>query len=329
MGRLNSLTLALCCTYAAMLGGAWAFPAGQSAERDGVVVATVGGEKILAGHAQRLLASITKGQQVSPAALPVFQAQVLSEIVDRELVLAYARRTKSMPGESEIEAALAKFAAGIAAKGRSLDEHLRQESITKADLRRRITWDLLWEKYLARYVTEERLASYFQDHRREFDGTQLSVSHILLRPERADDPRAMWELLKRARTIRGEITSGKISFAEAARRYSAGPSGKDGGKLGFIGRRGPMVESFSRAAFAMDVGQVSEPVVTRFGVHLIRCDEIKPGTKQLADVRADVEEALARELLDKLARFEEKHTPVEFTGKWPHFKPGTRELVVP
>ena len=53
------------------------------------------------------------------------------------------------------------------------------------------------------------------------------------------------------------------------------------------------------------------------------------GTKQLADVRKELEDALARELLDKIARLEQRRTPVEFTGEVPHFKPGTRELVMP
>jgi parvulin-like peptidyl-prolyl isomerase len=90
-----------------------------------------------------------------------------------------------------------------------------------------------------------------------------------------------------------------------------------------------MDEAFSRAAFTLDVGEISDPVVTPFGVHLIRCDAIRPGTKQLADVRKELEDALARELLDRIARLEDRHTPVRFTGKSPHFKPGTRELIVP
>ena len=85
----------------------------------------------------------------------------------------------------------------------------------------------------------------------------------------------------------------------------------------------------SRAAFALEVEQVSQPVTTRFGVHLIRCDEIKPANKQWTDVRQELEKALARELLDRLARLQQRYTPVKFTGKAPYFKPGTRELVLP
>jgi len=70
-------------------------------------------------------------------------------------------------------------------------------------------------------------------------------------------------------------------------------------------------------------------VATRFGVHLIRCDEIEPGNMTAAGVREQLEEALARELLDKLARLERRHTAVKYTGAMPHFKPDTRELAVP
>jgi parvulin-like peptidyl-prolyl isomerase len=321
---LNVVSGLLALVLSASSACARAAPAAEEA-----VVATVGGEPIDRGDVERLLDRTVAGQEVNPAVLPVLQAQVLAEIVDRELVLAYARRTNSAPSEPQIDAALGELKARVTAQGKSLDQYLKERSMDEADLRRQVTWDLVWPKYAARYATEERLASYFAAHRREFDGTQISVSHVLLRPQAGTGPQAMDKLVEEARTLRDQITSGKLSFEEAARRHSAGPSARQGGKLGFINRRGPMVESFSRAAFALEPGQVSEPVVTRFGVHLIRCDEIKPGTGELNDVRDEVQEALARELLEKLARFEERHTPVEFTGKWPHFKPGTRELAVP
>jgi parvulin-like peptidyl-prolyl isomerase len=166
-------------------------------------------------------------------------------------------------------------------------------------------------------------------HRRKFDGTEIDVSHILVRPKPGVSPQTTEELIKQAAAIRETITSGKLSFAEAARKHSTGPSAKEGGHLGCIPRRGVMDEAFSRAAFSLEVGQVSQPVTTPFGVHLIRCEAIKPGGKRFEEVREPLEEALGRELLEKIARLERGHAPVAFTGKAPNFKPDTRELAIP
>jgi parvulin-like peptidyl-prolyl isomerase len=329
MQRVGVPILAIGCVWTAVLLAARASAQDEPPVGRDAVVAIVGGEPVLRSEVERLLETAVRGQEVDPAALPVFQARVLSELIDRRLVLAYARRTNSAPSEAEIEAALAQLQARIAARGRSSDEPLDEESTGDGDLRRRVTWNLAWEKYLARYRTEERIATYFREHRREFDGTEISVSHVLLRPAAGDGRKAVDALVDQARSIRAEVVSGELSFDEAARRHSDAPSAGEGGQLGLIGRRGPMVESFSRAAFALEAGQVSRPVTTRFGVHLIRCDQVKPGSRSLDEVRKELEAALARELLEKLARVEQRHTPVEFTGAWPYFKPGTRELVVP
>jgi parvulin-like peptidyl-prolyl isomerase len=294
-----------------------------------VVIATVDGEPIHSGDVQRLLKTITGGKEVNPAALPWLQAQVLAEIIDRRLVLAYAKRTGSGATQAQIDAALADLTAKLASQGRSLGDYLKQRSLSEAGLRRQIAWDLTWPQYLARYLTDQRLQAHFQAQQRQFDGTQVSVSHILLRPKAGAGPQAIDELLQQAHSIRQAITSGELSFAAAAQKYSAAPSAKEGGRLGLIARHGAMVEAFSRAAFELDAGQISQPIVTRFGVHLIRCDEIRPGNKQWSEVRNELQQALARQLIDKLSALQHHNSSVEFTGKAPYFKPGTRELVVP
>ena len=87
-----------------------------------------------------------------------------------------------------------------------------------------------------------------------------------------------------------------------------------------------MVEAFSAAAFSLAPGDVSPPVVTPFGVHLIRCDEVHPGGKSLADVREEVLSGLSRELLEKLAAVERRYTPVKYTGATAYFDPVTGRL---
>jgi parvulin-like peptidyl-prolyl isomerase len=293
------------------------------------VVASVDNEPIYASEVTRFLNKVVRGHDVNPAVSPLMKAQILEEIVGRRLVLAYARRMGCAPAKADIDLELGKLKSKLVSRQQSWAEYLKSQSITEVDLKRQIAWNLVWEKYRAGYITESRLESYFQSHRRDFDGRKVSVSHILLQPPKNAEQVDFDGLFNQAAAIREEIMSGKISFADAARKYSAGPSGKDGGQLGFIPRHGVMEEAFSRAAFELQIGQVSEPVRTPFGVHLLRCDEIKPGEKQIKDVHNEIEEVLARELLEKLARDQRGFTAVEYTGKSPYLKPGTRELVMP
>ncbi len=308
--------------------------ASSSGAAESAVVATVGGEPVYAKEVSRLLGVVVHGKPVNPQALPALQAQTLEEIVDRRLVLAYARRTNRGATPAELEAAWKEFLAKLQSQRRTavnpqtlLAEYLKGQGIVRADLDRQLLWNVIWEKYLARYVTPDRVAAYFQAHRRELDGTEAWAGQILLRP--AAGPEAMDQLLEKARRVREEILAGKISFADAAKQYSSGPSARQGGELGWIGRHGAMGETFCRTVFALEPGQVSEPVKTPFGVSLIRVDRYRPGPKQLADVRKAIQEALARELMEKLADAERPTTPVIFTGTLPCFKPGTHELVVP
>lgn len=87
---------------------------------------------------------------------------------------------------------------------------------------------------------------------------EVRASHVLVKTE------------GEAKKLREDINAGKISFEDAARQISLCPSGHEGGDLGFF-KRGVMVKPFEDAAFAMkEIGEVSEPVETQFGWHLIQ-----------------------------------------------------------
>ena len=210
-----------------------------------------------------------------------------------------------------------------------LCQFLAKAGQTEPVLRTELAWQLAWQQYLKSHATDEALEAYFKAHHREFDGTELRVSHILFRPTTAGDEAAVMALFKQAAEVRQRILSGEIKFADAAEKYSAGPSRHHGGDLGFMPRHGVMVEPFARAAFALDKGQVSPPVATVFGIHLITVTDTKPGEKKLADVHDVVHEALAKELFERLAATQRGQAKIEFTGNAPYFKPGTTELVVP
>ena len=86
--------------------------------------------------------------------------------------------------------------------------------------------------------------------------SKIRASHILV------------EKHSQALRVLEELEAGR-GFDELARRLSTCPSGKRGGDLGSFGR-GQMVKEFERAAFALKVGEVSQPVKTQFGYHVIK-----------------------------------------------------------
>ncbi|GEM_PF-339194 len=79
---------------------------------------------------------------------------------------------------------------------------------------------------------------------------------------------------EKAEEIKKEIQSGEMTFEEAAKEYSEGPTGKNGGNLDWFGR-GEMVPEFEAAAFSAELGKVIGPVKTQFGYHLILPEDRK------------------------------------------------------
>ena len=96
---------------------------------------------------------------------------------------------------------------------------------------------------------------------------KVRASHIL----RSADGRGKEEALKEIEDLKEQIDDG-ADFADLAKANSECPSGSSGGDLGSFGR-GAMVPEFDKAAFAMEVGEVSSPVETDFGYHLIQRTE--------------------------------------------------------
>lgn len=85
---------------------------------------------------------------------------------------------------------------------------------------------------------------------------EVRASHILVNTK------------QEANNLMNQLRSG-ASFEQLAQKHSQCPSGKNGGDLGFFGK-GKMVPAFETAAFNMEIGQVSQPIQTQFGYHLIK-----------------------------------------------------------
>ncbi|MFO7857951.1 MAG: peptidylprolyl isomerase, partial [Ectothiorhodospiraceae bacterium] len=128
------------------------------------------------------------------------------------------------------------------------------------------------------------------------EGGRLEARHILIEvPEDASDQRVE-EARDQIRAWREQIREGEASFEELAREHSDDPgSARQGGDLGRI-RRGDMVEPFEEAAFGLDEGELSEPVRTQFGFHLIQATSASQGdVTPLDEVRDELRQEIAGE----------------------------------
>jgi len=168
-------------------------------------------------------------------------------------------------------------------------------------------------------VSETEIRRYYDAHKDEFERPQtarLTVAYLPTTVTAADEAAT----LARARAVRAEIAGG-ADFAAVARRESQDPaSAQQGGDLGPI-TRGQMVAQFDSAVFALPVGELSQPVLTQFGYHLVQVQEraadgqsararhillpLRKSDEELAklDSRADSLESLAqREGIERAAR---------------------------
>jgi peptidyl-prolyl cis-trans isomerase D len=134
----------------------------------------------------------------------------------------------------------------------------------------------------AKAISDADLQAYFDQHKAEFQGPGRAVLSAVMIPRTvsaADSAAARAKVL----ALREEIVKG-AKFEDVAKRESADTiSGRNGGDLG-KGGRGRFVPDFEKAAYALGKGELSQPVLTPFGYHLIRIDDKKGDTLSLRHI---------------------------------------------
>lgn len=299
----------------------------QERELNQSVAARVDGQPISIRRLEHELKRVQRTRTVRKPAQATLQAQMLDQVVSQLLVLGYLEYTEQGAKAVEVDLAIGNIQQRIEQRSETLDEYVQKQGLSQAELRQKIAWQISWSRYLNRYLTEKNYQSYFDEHRREFDGTQLHVAHILLRVSKQASADMVQRQEQAIKEIREQIVSGKITFAAAAKKFSQSPTGEQAGDLGWIERREPMSEEFSAAAFRLKQGGISLPIRSSFGFHLITCHAIKPGEKQWQQVREVLREAITNYLFQWTAQQQRKRVGVEFTGAWPYFHPESGGLV--
>ena len=177
---------------------------------------------------------------------------------------------------------------------------------------------IAWEKDVEiPEITEGEIEDYYAELQAEFKhGERVKARHILLAEKGKDREEEQKKALEKAEKLLKKLRKG-ADFAKLARSYSIDKATKEkGGDLGFIERR-DMPPAFSEKAFALKEGEISEPVKTHRGYHIITVDEKQePGVKPLGEVREKIGETLAREkkqTAQEEVRRKEYSTAVDFS----------------
>lgn len=167
-----------------------------------------------------------------------------------------------------------------------LPERVRVEYIV-------LTLDGLAEKQI---VNDDEINEYFEDYKSNFEqAEERRASHILfsIAATATDDEKTA--IREKAEDLLAQIKQAPEQFAEFAEQYSDDPgSASLGGDLGFFGR-GVMVKSFEDEIFQMQPGEISGPIETDFGLHIIKLVEVKEAkTADLSEVKQQIKQELQK-----------------------------------
>ena len=268
----------------------------------------VGGDPITEGDIHFLMISRSVPKKLQPAVRKRF----LEQLIDRRLMQAFLADRKAKPDKIQLEEQITRFHQFLRRNGKDPNKTLEQLGFTPEILRNELALPLAWKTQVNRIVTPKRLRDYFQQHRQEFDGTQVRASQILLKVTDPSDPKQLEAAQDKLQTLRGEIIAGDISFSDAVQVYSQAPSRKTGGDVGFFRYRGKMPEIITRQAFSLKKGGLSKPFTTPFGVHLLKVTERKPGDLSLEDARRDVLKQLSEELWNETVQRQRSRVKIEW-----------------
>jgi parvulin-like peptidyl-prolyl isomerase len=266
---------------------------------DPTVAATVNGEVIRFDEVDALI----RRRPVVDAPLTAAQTRdlrraVVDDLIDDKLLSKFLDDHGPKFDQAETDRHLAALAAALKKQGKTVAGFAAEVGLTEARFRQATLDRLRFQKFLDGRATDDELRKYFADHKDEFDRSTVTASHIVARVTRAAPPGEWAAARQRLAAVRADVVAGKVTFADAAKKYSVDPSAARGGWVGPVSRRDSVMdEAFCRAAFALPVGAVSQPVDGEFGVHLILVSDRSEGSaKRYEDVADEVRDCYTEDV---------------------------------
>lgn len=191
-------------------------------------------------------------------------AATVDKIISEKIIAAEAKKQKVNVQDSDLDNEIEKLKVsygGDEAFNQALESNNTTLALLKKDLKDYLTIKQLIAPQIE--ISEEEMKTYFDENKDSFaEAEQIKASHILVADE------------KTANEVKQKLSDGG-DFAKLAKEYSTDEGTKNsGGDLGYFAK-GTMVTEFDDVAFGLGVGQVSKPVKTEYGYHIIKVEAKK------------------------------------------------------
>jgi peptidyl-prolyl cis-trans isomerase C len=255
---------------------------GQASD-GGKVVAEVGDETVTLAQVDRVVGYWRQSQQPPvDLSLPVteLRAKALDQLVDRLLLYQEARRRGYTADSAQVEQQVQRLV-GQFHDPAQLEQALRSMGMDLEGLRKTLSQDQSIQNFIKAEIVRNvqvdsaQVTSFYLDHPEMFQiPERVRARHILFRVAEDAPPDTVEAVRRRAEEALARARGGE-DFAQLASELSEGPTASRGGDLGYF-QRGQMVAPFESTAFALEAGQISDLVRTRFGFHIIKVEDHIP-----------------------------------------------------
>ena len=257
-----------------------------------VKVAMVNGTTITQDAFNREIARLmqqiaSSGGSLDDSQIPSLKNQAMNNIIGTELLYQESLKKGIKVGAEEIEKIFEETKEEYQDKT-EWDNLLKEMNISESGVRTQIERGLAVQQFINRdfvqkvSIPDEEAKAYYDSYPERFSQqAQVRASHILISVSADDDESKKKEAWDKIQNIKERLNSGE-DFEALAKEFSQCPSSENGGDLGYFSKS-QMVEPFSNAAFAMEIGEVSDVVKTQFGYHIIKL------TDKMAETRYDFE----------------------------------------
>jgi len=272
------------------------------------IVAIVDEEAILQSDLDREIELYKLEKEYAGEPIPVESPEVRREMLDRlvesKLIIAAAKQADMAVDEEAVEISVQEKIDQFIEHFGSL-ENLRRElnrsGMTLEDYRARMKSQLRDQQYLRLVVgkfirpnievLENEVRDYYLAHLDEMpaEPDSLTIANILVPVQPSVDVRQ--RIQAKVAEIQAALETGR-SFADVAREYSEGPNAKRGGEVGVVAPGDLFDPNLDRAVFALSIAEISAPVVSSMGVHLVRLDSVQDdGRRAISQVFLPIEVA--------------------------------------